>query len=162
VTRSRPVELEFAAADDPGLLAAVEGAAARGEGWINLEPVVEEGAEPGPAGLFGFLAGPSHEVPTATWVPGRHVPGGPAKPTTVGLQHAAGGRVAARLGELGVPVPDGWRVTQDHPRRGLVASVPATDDPRAVVGWLLRAAEAVCGVPSTGRWRATVHDGRAR
>ena len=83
------------------------------------------------------------------------------KATTVGLQHASGPRVAWRLRDLGLPVPEGWRVTQDHPRRGLVAEVPADADNRAVIDWLLRSAAAVCQVESTGRWEAAVHPGLA-
>jgi hypothetical protein len=162
MTRSRPAELEFTAFDDPELLAAVNAAEERGAGWINLEPIVEEEHVPVQAGPFAFLAGPSHAIPTATWIPGRHLPGGETKPTTIGLQHAAGGRVAWKLRDLEMPLPDGWRVTQDHPRRGLVVSVPASAASKEVVNWLLRATEAVCAVPATGRWRASVHAGIAR
>ncbi len=159
VSRRRPVEVEFVEFDDPALLAAVDATAARGTGWINLEPVVDEEDRPFRPGPFAFLAGPSHDVPNATWVPGRHLPDGETKPTTIGLQHAAGPRVAATLRERGVPLPDDWRITQDHPRRGLVVSVPPTADPRTVVSWLLQAAGAICVVPTTGRWRASVHAG---
>ena len=92
-------------------------------------------------------------------MPGRRQEGRATRPTTVGLQHASGPRVAWRLRDLGLPVPEGWRVTQDHPRRGLVAEVPPDADNRAVVDWLLRAATAVCQVESTGRWEAAVHVG---
>jgi len=148
--------------DDPQLLAAADGAAATGTGWINVEPVIEDEHQPFRPGPFAFLAGPTHEIPTATWVPGRHVPGAATKPTTIGLQHAGGPRVARKLRDLGMPVPEGWRVTQDHPRRGLVVSVPADCDRRTVLSWLLRATEALCAVPATGRWRASVHDGVGR
>jgi len=94
-------------------------------------------------------------------MPGRHAPNGTVKATTVGLQHASGPRVAVRLRDLGAPLPDGWRITQDHPRRGLVAQVPADADDRAVIDWLLRAAVLVCTVPVTGRWSAAVHAGQA-
>jgi hypothetical protein len=159
MVRSRPAELEFVDFDDSELLSAMARTVARGTGWINLEPIVEEEHVPVRTGPFAFLAGPSHEVPTATWIPGRHLTDGDAKPTTIGLQHAAGGRVAWKLRDRGLPVPDGWRVTQDHPRRGLVVSVPAAADNRSVISWLLRAAEAVCALPATGRWRASIHDG---
>jgi hypothetical protein len=159
MTRSRPAELEFTAFDDPELLSAVSAAEKRGVGWINLEPIVEEENVPVHAGPFAFLAGPLHEIPTATWIPGRHIPGGETKPTTIGLQHAAGGRVVWKLRDLGVSLPDGWRVSQDHPRRGLVVSVPAADDSASVIAWLLRATEAICAVPATGRWRASIHAG---
>ncbi|MBV8463939.1 MAG: hypothetical protein JO368_11625 [Acidimicrobiales bacterium] len=159
--RSRPTEIEFVDVDDARLLAAAAALTDRGEGWINLEPIVDEEHQPMQAGPFAFLAGPSHDIPTVTWMPGRHQPGGETKPTTVGLQHAAGPRVARTLAASGLPLPEQWRVTQDHPRRGLVASVPAAvADPRSVLEWLLRAAASVCTVTTTGRWRAAVHDGR--
>ena len=79
----------------------------------------------------------------------------------MGLQHATGPRVAWRLRDLGQPLPEGWKVTQDHPRRGLVAEVPFDADNRLVIDWLLRAATVVCQVPMTGRWEARVHQGIA-
>ena len=105
MTRSRPAEIEFTAFDDPELLSAVSAAEERGVGWINLEPIVEEENVPVHAGPFAFLAGPLHEIPTATWIPGRHIPGGETKPTTIGLQHAAGGRVAGSCATSGCPCP---------------------------------------------------------
>jgi hypothetical protein len=161
MTRSRPAEFEFAAHDDPELLASMAGVEANGTGWINLEPVIDEEHEPPAPGPFAFLGGSTHKVPTVTWMPGKRTAGGTAKPTTVGLQHAAGPHVAWKLRDLGLPLPEGWRITQDHPRRGLVAVVAADADNRAVVDWLLRAALVVCTVPATGRWVASVHAGLA-
>jgi hypothetical protein len=159
VTRSRPLEIEFVVHDDPDLLAHMDRIVAAGAGWINVDPVIEEEHEPPPPGPFAFLGGSTHHVPTLTWLPGRRSPGGEARPTTVGLQHASGPRAAWRLRDLGHPLPEGWRVTQDHPRRGLVATVPADADNREVMGWLLEAATLLCTVPSTGRWTASVHAG---
>jgi hypothetical protein len=159
MTRSRPLELEFVAHDDPELLASMSEASLTGTGWINVEPVIEEEHEPPPPGPFAFLGGSTHKVPIVTWLPGKHAPNGTVKPTTIGLQHAAGPRVAWRLRDLGCALPDRWRITQDHPRRGLVALVPADADNREVIDWLLRAATLVCAVPSTGRWIASVHAG---
>jgi hypothetical protein len=145
--------------DDPELLAALTEVTGGGTGWVNFEPVVDEEHEPPAPGPFAFLGGSTHKVPTATWMPGRGAPDGTAKPTTVGLQHAAGPRVARQLRDLGHPLPAGWRITQDHPRRGLVALVPAEHDRREVVEWLLEGATLVCTVPTTGRWIASVHPG---
>jgi hypothetical protein len=161
MTRSRPVELEFVAHDDPELLAAMAQIQATATGWINVEPIIEEDDQPPPPGPFAFLGGSTHQVPVITWMPGKRAPDGSGKPTTVGLQHAAGTHVVWTLRDLGQPLPDGWRVSQDHPRRGLVATVPAGADNRAVIDWLLRAAAAVCAVPATGRWRASIHVGIA-
>ena len=159
MTRSRPLEFVFGAHDDPELLAHMAEVEATGTGWINVVPVIEEEHEPPPPGPFAFLGGSTHQVPTVTWVPGKHLPDGTTKPTTVGLQHAAGPHLAWKLRDLGLPLPDGWRITQDHPRRGLVALVPSGADNREVMDWLLRLAAAVCTVPATGRWEASVHAG---
>ncbi len=130
-------------------------------GWINIEPIVEDDDRPPEPGPFAFLGGSTHKIPTATWMPGKRSANGSVRPTTVGLEHAAGPRLAWKLRDLGIPVPEDWRITQDHPRRGLVASVPAGADNAAVMRWLLEAATACCTVPTTGRWRADVHAGRA-
>jgi len=161
MTRSRPEELEFAAADDAELLGHMGTLSGLGTGWINIEPVIDEEYEPAPPGPFAFLGGSTHTVTTATWRPGRIQADGSAKPTTIGLQHAAGTHVARRLRELGLPLPAGWRITQDHPRRGLVVSVPPDADHGEVLRWLLEASTATCAVPTTGRWRAAVHAGLA-
>ncbi len=161
MTRARPAELEFVARDDPELLAYMSSIEAGGTGWINVEPLIAEDQEPPPPGPFAFLGGSTHKVPIVTWMPGKRAGDGTVKPTTVGLQHATGPRVASRLRDLGLPLPEGWRITQDHPRRGLVAMVPGEEDNAAVVNWLLLAATALCQVPSTGRWLASVHAGLA-
>lgn len=160
MSRTRPTRLLFGAEDDPELLATMASIQARGSGWINIEPVIEEENLPPEPGPFAFLGGSTHKVPVVTWMPATRQMNKEPKPTTVGLQHASGPRVRSRLREFGIPVPDGWRVTQDHPRRGLVAEVPADADNQAVLGWLLRAAAALCLVPSTGSWEAAVHTGQ--
>jgi hypothetical protein len=159
VSRSRPTQFGFVAHDDAELLAQMSLVQAGGTGWINVEPVIDEEHQPDAPGPFAFLGGSTHLVPVVTWMPGRRQSGRPVKPTTVGLQHASGPHVAWRLRDLGQPVPEGWRVTQDHPRRGLVAEVPADADNAAVIGWLLSAAATVCQVEMTGRWTAAVHPG---
>ena len=161
MTRSRPTQFGFVALDDAELLAQMTMVQAGGTGWINIEPVIDEEHQPDAPGPFAFLGGSTHLVPVVTWMPGRRQPGRATRPTTVGLQHASGPRVAWRLRDLGQPLPEGWRVTQDHPRRGLVAEVPADADNATVIGWLLRAATTVCQVEMTGRWTAAVHPGLA-
>ena len=104
MTRSRPAEFEFTAHDDPELLASMAGVEANGTGWINMEPVIDEEHEPPPPGPFAFLGGSTHKVPTVTWMPGKRSAGRAAKPTTIGLQHAAGPHVAVHAipGEVGL------------------------------------------------------------
>jgi hypothetical protein len=161
MTRSRGVEIEFVDHDDPRLLAQMAAIAATRTGWINVEPVIDEEYEPPEPGPFAFLGGSTHKVPVATWMPGKVAANGSAKPTTIGMQHATGPHLAWKLRDVGLALPEGWKITQDHPRRGLVASVPADADNRSVMDWLLRVATFACQVQSTGRWIASVHAGLA-
>ena len=93
--------------DDAELLARMAEVVANGTGWINVSPVIEEENEPPPPGPFAFLGGSTHHVPTVTWMPGKRAANGTVKPTTVGLQHASGPRVAWRLRDLGCALPEG-------------------------------------------------------
>jgi hypothetical protein len=159
MTRSRGVELEFVAHDDPKLLAQMTAIGTARTGWINVQPVIEEEYEPPEPGPFAFLGGSTHKVPVATWMPGKLAANGVAKPTTIGMQHATGPHLAWKLRDNGLALPEGWKITQDHPRRGLVASVPADAENGSVMDWLLQVATFACQVPSTGRWVASIHAG---
>jgi hypothetical protein len=132
--------------------AALAACRAAGRGWVNLFPSVEIEGGGGDAGLF---TGRGPALPLATWTPGGQRRRYPAS-ATLGLQHGTGPRVAAHLAELGLGVPAGWVVVQDHPRRGLVVEVPLGVDDRVVLDWLLAATSALCPVPFSS-WAATVH-----
>ncbi|MCI3950415.1 MAG: hypothetical protein K0R11_2349 [Acidimicrobiales bacterium] len=151
--------LEFLRTDPDELLARMAGLAAGNRGWINLRPLVQDSEEApirGP-GLFGLFGSGGPPVPLCTWTPGERRRRG-VEPPSVGVQHAAGQKVARRLPEVGASVPDGWAVVQDHPRRGLVVRPPAGTPPDAVLGWLLGVGEALCVPPVTGWWTAAVFD----
>lgn len=150
-----PEYVEFRPHDRAVVVARMAELARDRSGWVNLQPGVPEETATARPGLVGLLTGRSN-VPLATWVPGEVGRRG-VEPTSVGIQHAAGGRVAPRLAEAGLPVPDGWRVVQDNPRRGLVALLPDDADLDAVVDWLVRATEAVATVDLTGEWRAAFY-----
>jgi hypothetical protein len=129
---------------------------ADGSGWLVLDPAVHEDDVP-PSSVFGtlFLAkGP--EAPELSWVPGERG-GRRVEPLAVGIRHAAGPKAKRRLAEVGHPVPEGWYVVQDNPRRGLVAQVPETEPHEKVLDWLLLAAVHLATVPLTGEWRARVY-----
>jgi len=146
--------------DEPEALVArmTELAAAR-RGWVNLSPgVVDEGAVPQDDGLFALFSGRGPLVPLCTWSPGEERRHGVA-PASVGLQHRAGPKAVARLAALAHPVPSGWAVLQDHPRRGLVLRVAPETTPGEALVWLLAAGERLCAVPVTGWWFASVFPG---
>ena len=105
-------------------------------GWPRSPPTAPAGSmshrsstrsttppEPGP---FAFLGGSTHKVPTGTWMPGRRAGNGTREADhRRACSMRSGPRLAWKLRDLGMPVPEGWRITQDHPRRGLVLLVPA-------------------------------------
>ncbi len=126
-------------------------------GWINLQPGIHPDDAPPPRGTLSLIFGSrTQPVPVCTWVPGR--PGGKGDETvSIGVQHPKGTRIVPHLQALGVIIPAGWRVVQDHPRRGLVISVPRTTDHDLVLDWLVRAATELSNIPLTGEWRAAIY-----
>jgi hypothetical protein len=113
-------------------------------GWLNAWPDVDpDEVPPTSSGLFGLFSARGPVVPLCTWHPGER---------SAGIQHAAGPKVAQR-----VEVPAGWRVVQDHPRRGLVVRVPPEVPDLEVVRWLVGAGARLCPVPRRDRWIAELH-----
>jgi hypothetical protein len=132
------------------------------DGWINLLPLIREEDQPPPATGFGTLfSGSVHQVPVCTWAAGTVGRRG-IEPDSVGIQHATGTKVVARLVTLGHPVPEGWRWVQDHPRRGLVLRVPVGTAHAEQLTRLLEAGTVLSLVPVTGEWEARVRVGRGR
>jgi hypothetical protein len=132
-------------------------------GWVNVLPRIPTDvpipATPGPFAVFS-KRGPA--VPMASWVvelprsAGRTAGGVVLPPTVeIGLQHAAARRVAEMLG----PIPDGFRVTQDHARRGLVLEAQSVNevDVETTVDWLLQCLGGLCRVESHGDFDAVVY-----
>jgi hypothetical protein len=128
---------------------------ADGSGWIVFDAAVHEDDLPPPPGLVGVLTAKGPDVPELSWVPGERG-GRRVEPLSVGIRHASGPKAKARLAEAGHPVPEGWYVVQDNPKRGLVVQVPDTEPHAAVLDWLLKAAAVLATVPLTGDWRARI------
>ena len=128
------------------------------EGWVNFEPSVHEEDVPAAGSAFSLFSSRGPAVPLGTWTPAAPPRRGRARadPAMVGLQHGAGSKVKALLAGREHPVPDGWVVTQDHPRKGLVLAVPPDTGPGEVGAWLVGAAATLSAVPLTG-WRAAVY-----
>ncbi len=129
---------------------------ADGSGWMVFDAAVAEDDVPPPAAFGGLFTAKGPAVPELSWVPG--APGRHRRePLAVGIRHGAGPKAKLRLAEAGVPVPDGWYVIQDNPRRGFVAQVPDTVPDADVLDWLLRAAAVLAAVPLSGDWRVMIH-----
>lgn len=159
--KAAPVEAFTFRPDAPDVVVAqMDRLALAHQGWINLNPGAREEDVPPPSmGLGTLLTGTVHEVPVCTWAPGKLGRKGIER-DSVGIQHNTGTKAVARLATLGVPIPAGWRWTQDHPRRGLVVRVPAEVPHAEQLAWLLDAGTAFSTVPLTGEWEARVRVGR--
>ena len=156
-SRRQTKTIEFTPPDIAGVAEELAALRDAGDGWINLLPgIVDDADVEPPGGLFAFLGTRQPPVTMATVIPARKerrdVEG-----MSVGLMHPTGGRSVARLAEAGVPLPDGWVVRQDHPRRGLVLRTSPEAVPGDVVTWCVQAGAALCMVEMTGRWRAVVY-----
>jgi len=151
-------ELEFVPLDAQPVLDRMDRLAKARDGWINLMPGVREEVDDSPrpsffSALFGSAQPP---VTMCTWMPprgGRH----PGDEVTVGIMHPRGRYATRQLNDLGVSLPPGWRVRQDHPRRGLVVLVPDVAAHAAVLDWTLRAGAALTSMDLTGSWKARVY-----
>ena len=156
VARREPLVIEFDEDRRDAVVDRMETMAAAEAGWLNLTPGLDMDVPPPArsplASIFG-ARGPT--VPLATWMPrqGRDQ-------ATGGIQHPEGPQAVKLLAERGAPVPAGWRVVQDHPKRGLVVAVVGgngRDDLDRALVWLLGATAVLCPWPRTGEWRALCH-----
>lgn len=152
-----PVRLRFALPEVSGVLERMTRMTAERRGWANFQPEVPDDVDVPQSGLFGVFAARGPAVPLCTWVV-ESERRGQRRPPSLGIQHSTGTRAAARLSDNGRPVPAGWRVSQDHPRRGLVVDVLAAAEPAAILDWLLVAGAALCPLPLTGWWQAVLYD----
>lgn len=151
-------EFEFDPTAPGRVVAAMDRLSVAHDGWINLLPGVDEedAPEPEARGPFTALFGsPQPPVTMATWMPAKK--GRPGGEETLGIMHPRGRHSIARLREDGVPLPEGWRVRQDHARRGLIVGAPAGVPHPQVLDWAVRAGDALAMVPLTGMWKARVY-----
>ena len=128
------------------------------DGWINLLPGLADGNEEEPIvpSVLGAIFAPKQPATTmCTWVAPKRTHRG-MRPVSVGILHPRG-RVVAKLASFDIPVPTGWRVTQDHVRRGLVLQPASSASNAEVLDWTLRAGAALCAEPLTGLWQASVY-----
>jgi len=152
-------QIEFDSGTQGRVVASMEKLARAGDGWINLLPGVEEEdvGEPRQVSVFSALFGTAQApVTMTTWMPPRGGRGGSTE-VNLGIMHPKGRHAVEQLRSEGVEVPAGWRVRQDHPRRGLIVLVPVSAPHKMVLDWALRAGSALTAVELTGSWQARVY-----
>ena len=131
----------------------------RGAGWLNIEPIVGEVAmdklrDHTPPTIGRLFSGRGGKIPFGTYVPGDRRKGNLGQ---VGLEHSAGPRAVQQLREAGVALPAGWRMRQDHGKRGIVCEVPRDEAPTTIVRWILDASNQLCEIDLTGWWTAVIN-----
>jgi hypothetical protein len=159
VSRSSPAPelVEFSAERRAPIVTVMRSLLHDRDGWINLQPAVYPEDLPDPAPVLTRVFSPrGPEVPLGTWVPGARKRGGRVEPVSLGLQHHGGPKALWRLRDAGHPMPSGWRMLADHPRRGLVLEVPADEDPDVTLVWIIRAAGLLSEVELPDTWHAGV------
>jgi hypothetical protein len=152
-----PELIEFTVDDHRPVLAVMRRLLRDRDGWVNLQPAIDHEDVPSQGGMLGrafSASGPA--IPLATWMPGSLRRKGGTEPVSVGLQHAGGSRALRRLHEAGHPLVDGWRVLNDHPRRGFVLVVPDDEEPDIALTWLIRAANLLAPMELPPTWHAGV------
>lgn len=149
--------LRFERSDTGVILARMSEAAVTRDGrrWMNMVPDVDPDDVPSSQGLLGAaFSGRGQAIPEGTWVPPATGRRG-ITPASLGIGHGQGRDALQFLAERGVVVPTGWTPRQDHPKRGIVIDLPETEGAlEAVLGFLMRALEALSPVECDGRFIA--------
>ena len=158
-------EIEFDGGHPDAVLVRMTAIAEARDGWINLLPgVPAEEVPEEPRTVFAALFGTAQPpVTMCTWMPaglGRLAgwrPWRKSREATVGVMHPKGRFAVSQLASMGVELPPGWQVRQDHARRGLIVHPAPGDQPAKVLDWMLRAGAALAIVPLTGTWKAQIY-----
>ena len=156
--RNPPEQIEFTVTAPEAAQAAVGELFAARSGWINLYPEVDEdeAAAVTPSAVASIFRAPGPPIPQGTLIAPTDGRRGP-KPAQLGMTHGVGTMVMRRLAAEGLERPEGWKVVQDHVRRGLVLRLDDPPDPEAALTWALRAGTLLCPINTTGGWLAEVH-----
>lgn len=148
--------IEFTPDDRDTVVAALDEIIRTANGWVNIEPIVEAEVlddlrRRTPPAALRLFSGRGSKIPFGTFVAGTA-----AKPGQVGLEHSAGPRTVPRLREAGIVAPAGWRLRQDHGKRGIVYDV-ADAAGAEILTWLLASATLLAEVKLGEWWSAAVH-----
>lgn len=164
MTKQAPPDIvEFDANHPVALVREIEGLIRDRKGWVNFQAIIDDQVvdpPPARAGVFGWFSSKGPSAPICTWVPGQIERRGGIGADQIGIQHPGGPRAVATLRDNGLPLPEHWRRTADHPKRGLVLTSMATTseaDAKPMVEWIIRASRILAKHPLPDIWGAMVH-----
>jgi hypothetical protein len=155
---SRPEQIEFTVTAPDAAAEVIGELVDARAGWVNLFPEVDEdeAAAVTPSAVASLFRAPGPPIPQATFIAPTEGRRG-RKPAQLGLTHGVGTPVVRRLASEGLALPEGWKVVQDHVRRGLVVRLDDPPDVDRALTWTLRAGALLCPINTTGGWLAEVH-----
>ncbi|MFL2697160.1 MAG: hypothetical protein ACJ0F6_01775 [Acidimicrobiales bacterium] len=76
-------------------------------------------------------------VPKFTWVPS-YERKGQVIPAQIGITHPVGTKAIERIKDFEMQIPEGWVLHQDHPKRGMVLSLPEVYSQDEVISFAVR------------------------
>ena len=155
----RVEHIEFTPMVTGEVVAKMDQLAAARDGWINLLPGVPEemvGDIPRPTTLGSLFGTGQPEVAMVTFMPAPPK-GRTSDRETFGFMHGVGHKAMPALQQEGLGLPDGWRLRQDHVRRGMIVELPVGESHEDALAYALRVGGALCVAPMTGSWRADVY-----
>ena len=134
--------------------------AAAHRGWINILAAVDPDDVPRQrVGIFTWLNGRVPPIALGTWIAPK-LKDDVVQPASVGLQQPDGHKTLPLLRERGLVPPDGWRLTHDAARRGLVVTAPLDAPSSEILEWLTTVTAALTPAPTSDRWIAQIYPGR--
>lgn len=140
--------VQFRSTSPEELIAEIEAIRGRGRDteWVTISPFVALEDVPETTMLRRLFTTRGPKIPEVTWVPAGD------GSSQLGVLHAMGNDAGAQLSDLGVEVPAGFQMIQDHTRRGLLFAVVASAETATIVSFSVAAARALSAVPTDDRW----------
>ncbi len=133
----------FSSGDVGGIVDEMRSFAADADGrrWLNIVPDANEEEIHTGSVLWRVFSSRGPVIPQLTWVPANLQR--PDEPAQVGVAHATGRGAVERLGGAGVRAPAGWRLIQDHQKRGVIYVLDQPADPAPIVTYAVGALRAL-------------------
>ncbi len=113
-------------------------AEADGRRWLNVVPDANEDEIHTGSAMWKMFSSRGPVVPKLTWFPS-HDNRGKHEHAQVGLAHATGRDAVERLSEAGVVTPEGWHLSQDHQKRGIIFILENEAPAEAVITYGMQA-----------------------
>ena len=123
--------------------------------WLHVEPFIEEGQVHTSSIFWRMFSSRGPIVPKFTWVPS-YERKEQMMPAQIGITHPVGTDAVNRLKDFDIEIPKSWMLNQDHPKRGIVISLPEVYSEHEVVDFAVRSLEVLSPFKFDGNYVASV------